>query len=57
MATTEEILDELVEVLEERGVPRGMWLVDIAEVRCTLQNADSLLRRLEYAIERNAGAS
>jgi hypothetical protein len=42
---------QILRLLEERGVPSGAWLVDIAEVRASLREADALLRRLEQAIE------
>jgi hypothetical protein len=48
---------EIIEALEERGVPSGAWLVDIARVRHDLQAADRLLRRLEDAIIRSASSS
>jgi hypothetical protein len=52
-----ELVEEILEALEERGVPAGTWLVDIATVRQDLQAADRLLRRLEEAIIRSAGPS
>jgi hypothetical protein len=42
--------EELLRALEERGVPEGIWLVDIAQVRRALRDADALLRRLEQAL-------
>jgi hypothetical protein len=50
-------IDELLVELEARGIPSGAWLLDIARVRHALQEADSLLRRLEDAIVRNAASS
>jgi hypothetical protein len=44
-------------LLEERGVPSGTWLVDIAQARNALQSADAVLRRLEAAIIRSAGSA
>lgn len=49
-----DLAAEIVQALEERGVPDGAWLVDIGRVRCALQDADSVLRRLEDAIIRVA---
>jgi hypothetical protein len=57
LAETSELADEIVRALEERGVPSGAWLVDIARVRRALSEADSLLRRLEEAVIRGAGSS
>ena len=48
------IAAEVLQLLEERGVPGGAWLVDIGRVRRSLQDADTLLRRLEDAIIRTA---
>ena len=50
------LAEEILRLLEERGVPSGAWLVDIAQVRNALREADSLLRRLEEAILRSASA-
>jgi hypothetical protein len=52
-----ELADEIVRALEERGVPAGAWLVDIARVRRALAEADGLLRRLEDAVIRGATSS
>ena len=52
-----DLVGELVRGLEERGVPSGTWLVDIARVRRSLQDADALLRRLEDAIIRSPESS
>jgi hypothetical protein len=49
--------EELLRALEERGVPSGAWLVDISRARHALQEADSILRRLEEAIIRAARTS
>ena len=49
-----ELMDEIVQALEERGLPPGAWLMDVARVRKSLQEADALLRRLEDAIIRAA---
>ena len=49
-----ELVDEIVQGLEERGLPPGAWLMDVARVRKSLQEADELLRRLEDAIIRAA---
>jgi hypothetical protein len=49
-----ELADEIVRALEERGLPPGAWLMDVARVRRSLQEADELLRRLEDAIIRAA---
>ena len=49
-----ELADEIVQTLEERGLPPGAWLMDVARVRRSLHEADDLLRRLEDAIIRAA---
>jgi hypothetical protein len=51
------LVGEIVRELEERGVPAGTWLVDVARVRQSLREADTLLRRLEDAIIRSASAA
>jgi len=51
------LMAELLRELEQRGVPEGTWLVDIARARQSLQEADSLLRRLEDAIIRASSAA
>jgi hypothetical protein len=52
----EGLAEEILRLLEERGVPSGAWLVDIAQARSALREADALLRRLEDAIVRTASA-
>ena len=52
-----ELMTELLRELEQRGVPEGTWLVDIARARQSLQEADSLLRRLEDAIIRSSSSA
>lgn len=49
-----DLVTELLEGLEERGVPQGSWLIDIRQARDALRDADALLRRLEDAIIRAA---
>jgi hypothetical protein len=56
-ADREELVESLLNGLEARGVPQGAWLVDINRIRQALQEADSLLRRLEDAIIRAASSS
>jgi DNA-binding LytR/AlgR family response regulator len=56
-AEREELVESLLNALEARGVPQGAWLVDINRIRQALQEADSLLRRLEDAIIRAASSS
>jgi hypothetical protein len=56
-AGRDRLAAEIIDALEERGVPSGAWLVDIARVRHDLQSADRLLRRLEDAIIRSASSS
>ena len=56
-AEASELADEIIRELEQRGVPSGTWLIDIARVRQSLREADTLLRRLEDAIIRSASAS
>ena len=53
----EALAEEILRLLEQRGVPSGAWLIDIAQVRSALRDADSLLRRLEEAIVRSASAN
>ena len=53
----DELVEDLIRRLEERGVPPGAWLVDIGAVRHALRDADTLLRRLEQAIIRSASSS
>jgi hypothetical protein len=48
---------EIVDALEQRGIPSGAWLVDIARIRHALQEADDMLRRMENAIIRDANSS
>jgi hypothetical protein len=50
------LAEEVLRLLEERGVPAGTWLVDLAQARGALRQADTLLRRLEEAIVRSAAA-
>jgi hypothetical protein len=52
----EGLAEEIMRLLEERGVPSGAWLVDIAQARSALRDADALLRRLEEAIVRAAAS-
>jgi hypothetical protein len=56
-ATRTSLAEEIIHGLEERGVPSGAWLVDVARVRQSLREADDLLRRLEDAIIRSAATS
>ena len=48
------IADRVVAGLEERGVPQGVWLVEIGQVRDALRSADVLLLRLQDALIRDA---
>ena len=48
------LAEEVLRLLEQRGVPAGTWLVDLAQARGALRQADALLRRLEEAIVRSA---
>ena len=50
------LAEEVLRLLEQRGVPAGTWLVDLAQARGALRQADALLRRLEEAIVRSAAA-
>ena len=50
----QSIAEQVLQLLEERGVPSGAWLVDIGQTRQALRDADNLLRRLEDAIVRAA---
>jgi hypothetical protein len=56
-ADVTELVGEIVRELEERGVPSGAWLFDIARVRQSLREADTLLRRLEDAIIRSQSSA
>jgi hypothetical protein len=56
-STRSGLAEEIIHGLEERGVPAGAWLVDVARVRQSLREADDLLRRLEDAIIRSAATS
>jgi hypothetical protein len=53
----EGLAEEIIKLLEERGVPSGAWLVDIGQARTALREADALLRRLEEAIVRAAASA
>ena len=53
----EGLAEEIMRLLEQRGVPSGAWLVDIAQARSALREADALLRRLEEAIVRAAAGA
>lgn len=46
----EVTLDALIERLRAEGAAAGMWLVDIAQVRKALRDADGLLLKLQSAI-------
>lgn len=52
-----ELAGEIIRELEQRGVPAGAWLIDIARVRQSLREADTLLRRLEDTIIRSSSAA
>jgi hypothetical protein len=56
-AEVSELAGEIIRELEQRGVPAGAWLIDIARVRQSLREADTLLRRLEDTIIRSSSAS
>lgn len=56
-ADPDDLVENLVRTLEERGLPPGAWLLDIGTVRHALREADALLRRLEQAIIRSASSS
>jgi hypothetical protein len=56
-AEASELAGEIIRELEQRGVPAGAWLIDIARVRQSLREADTLLRRLEDTIIRSSSAS
>ena len=53
----EALAEEIVRLLEERGLPQGAWLADVVRVRRALQEADTLLRRLQEAIIAEASSS
>jgi hypothetical protein len=46
----DELVRDVVEALERRGVPSGVWMVDIAQGREALRRLDDLPRDLERAI-------
>lgn len=50
----QSVAEQVLRLLEERGVPSGAWLFDIGQTRQALRDADTLLRRLEDAIIRSA---
>ena len=56
-AEVSELAGEIIRELEQRGVPAGAWLIDIARVRQSLREADTLLRRLEDTIIRSSSAA
>ena len=56
-AEVSELAGEIIRELEQRGVPAGAWLFDIARVRQSLREADTLLRRLEDTIIRSSSAA
>jgi hypothetical protein len=56
-AEASELAGEIIRELEQRGVPAGAWLIDIARVRQSLREADTLLRRLEDTIIRSSSAA
>lgn len=51
------LVEEILEGLDDRGLPAGAWLTDVLRVRHALQEADALLRRLQEAIIRSAGST
>ena len=46
----EELVEDLIRRLQEKGIPEGAWLFDLARARAGLREVDDLLRRLELAI-------
>lgn len=52
-ADATELAGEIVRELEQLRVRAGAWFFDIARVRQSLREADTLLRRLEDAIIRS----
>jgi hypothetical protein len=56
-ADAAEVVEQLVRELETKGIPEGAWLLDIGRARQSLQEADTLLRRLEDAIIRSSSGS
>jgi hypothetical protein len=56
-AERSELIEEIVNELQTRGIPSGAWLLDIAKVRQSLREADNLMRRLEDAIIRSSTAA
>jgi hypothetical protein len=56
-AEAADLVAQIIHELENRGVPSGAWLIDIARVRQSLREADTLLRRLEDTIIRVSSAS
>ena len=56
-ADPEALVEEILKGLDERGLPAGAWLADLLRVRQALQEADSLLRRLQEAIIRSADST
>lgn len=56
-AERSELIEEIVNELQTRGIPSGAWLLDVAKVRQSLREADNLMRRLEDAIIRSSAAA
>jgi hypothetical protein len=50
------LADTLIAALEERGVPEGVWLLELEQARLGLRAVDDLLRRLEDAVIRSAAS-
>lgn len=46
----EEVIARILEALRIQGVPQGVWLVELEQVRASLRAADDLLRRIYDAI-------
>jgi hypothetical protein len=53
----ERLAETVIAALEARGVPDGVWLIEIEQARLGLKAVDDLLRRLEDAVIRNAGST
>ena len=49
-----DLVTDLLDKLEERGVPHGTWLLEIEEWRQALHEIDTGLLRLHDAIIRDA---
>ncbi len=50
----EALVREIIERLEERGVPQGTWLIEIARAHEAARDITNLLARLQDAVIRES---